>query len=192
MLLLLYATALGNIEGDFKRLVHNHLPTLDTANGKLVWCAFIPGLCDSSTVVSGSFEKQIRDFAVSNGYDLSTSTSNDCNLYDGPGSDLYFGSPKLDPADTRFWQNASRVMASPPGDFLIAADVRHLSSITQSNDMLCPCALGMECTFVGPHLPKICTVLPLSHNTNDMWVIVLILLAIGVVVLYVATDDIEK
>ena len=110
-------------------------------------------------------------------------------MYDGEGAELYYGVPRIDPNHTQLWLNASRIMAADPGDHLIATDIRHLAHVLGEHDMLCPCALGMECTTVGTHLPPICTVRSISQATDDMWVVALVLIAVAIVVTYVATDD---
>lgn len=187
MLGLIAYFAVSTAEADFKLLAKSFFPTLDASEGVSLWCAYIPGVCEETSGVGGAFNEQVKQFALAKGYDLhNVSNSNDCNLYTGPGSQLYYGVPHI--ANSGLWANSSRIMSDATGHTLIATDVRHLSTKLSQHDMLCPCALGMECTKTGDNIPDICTVVRLSQNTDDMWVVVLVLIAISVVVVYVATD----
>lgn len=179
--------AIASIEDDFSSLARAHFPTLPK-NGNSLWCAYIPALC-TTDVPDGSFAAQVKQRALDLDYNLSADTTNECLLYDGPGADLYYGRPIIDPENTRFWRNSSRLFSSGNGEALIASDVRHLAARNDASDMLCPCVLGMRCTRTGPHLPSICTIQSITHTTTSMWVVFMVLLAVAIVILYVATDD---
>jgi len=180
------ALAAASLQSDVAALTKLHFQDLDPNNPSTPWCAYVPALCsDGSEVpylVPDAYAAAVRDWAIHAGYNL-VPAAIECMFYVGPGKDTLVGSAAILEG---LWADEARLMAVGAGNVIVPADVAHLAG--GMHHRLCPCAMGLMCHRPGPSLPDICVPAAFAGADEDIWVVVMLMVAAAGVIFYVATD----